>query len=193
MGLFNALKTNKAIDVLVSGLHPSSLEFKEAFHDLKQAGPSAIDKLIDAFDESYPNPALEALLLNQLNNKTLKKYIDALTDDRKRIVAGVTSVMCQSNRYDPNKLLELLHDQDIPKVALLKKDGYTPKLIAEKIGIHPYAAQKMSKQTVGKSTAYLKSALGLALDLELDLKSKRVKASERIEQFVFQLMELENK
>lgn len=120
MGLFNSLKANKAIDVLVSGQHPSSIEFKEAFRDLKEAGPSVIDKLIDAFDESYPNPAIDTLLLNQLDNKTLKKYIDALTDDSKRVVAGVTNVMSQSNRYDPNKLFDLLTDPDIPKAALLK-------------------------------------------------------------------------
>ena len=60
MALFGS-KTNKALDVLVSGVHPTSLEFKEAFHDLKEAGPSVIDKLIDAFDESYPNPAIEEI------------------------------------------------------------------------------------------------------------------------------------
>lgn len=120
MGLFNSIKVKKAIDVLVSGQHSGSPEFKEAFHHLKEAGTSAIDKLIDAFDESYPNPTIETLLINQLDNKTLKKYIDALTDDSKRIVSGVTSVMSQSNRYDPNKLFELLSDPDIPKTALLK-------------------------------------------------------------------------
>ena len=119
MALFGS-KTNKALDVLVSGVHPTSLEFKEAFHDLKEAGPSVIDKLIDAFDASYPNPAIEALLLNQLGNKTLKKYVDALADDSKRVVAGVTKVMTVSNRYDPNKLLDALTDQDIPKAALVK-------------------------------------------------------------------------
>jgi len=120
MSLFNSIKIKKAINVLVSGHHPSSPEFKEAFHHLKEAGPSTIDKLIDAFDESYPNPAIETLLINQLDNKTLKKYIDALTDDSNRIVSGVTDVMSQSSRYDPNKLFELLSDPDIPKAALLK-------------------------------------------------------------------------
>jgi serine/threonine-protein kinase len=120
MGLFNSRKANKAIDVLVSGEHPTSSDFKEAFSALKQVGPGAIDKLIDAFDESYPNPALETLLLGYLSNKTLKKYIDALTDDSKRIVTGVTEVLCKSNRYDPNKLFELFADPDIPKTALLK-------------------------------------------------------------------------
>ncbi len=119
MSLLDGFKANKAISTLLDDPDASSAEIKDAIDKIKQIGPSAVPKLIDALAEPQPSPTVENLLVGMLDNRSLKHYMDGLTDPDKRIVNGVVRILIQGNRYDPNKLISLFDDADVPKNALL--------------------------------------------------------------------------
>lgn len=73
------------------------------------------------------------------------------------------------------------------KVAMLREEGYSPKLIAEKLAIHPYVAKKLSHQSAGRDLNTLRRYLELAVGVERDMKSTRVQPVQRIERFIFEL------
>ncbi len=73
------------------------------------------------------------------------------------------------------------------KVAILREEGFSPKLIAEKLEIHPYVAKKLSHQSAGRDLPGLRRSLELAVQVERDMKSTRVQPVQRIERFIFEL------
>lgn len=95
-------------------------ECRDAISILKKAGPSAISKLIDALAETPKESAVEELLVELLNDKTLSIYADGLTDPDKNVVAGVMRILVSSKGYDANRLYELFDDPEIPKNVLVQ-------------------------------------------------------------------------
>ena len=120
MALLDSFKANKAISVILAHNQVDAHELKEAIVKIKKIGEPAIPKLINALAESANNKPLENLLLNFLDNKTLPHYIDALADEDKRIVAGTMRILIASNKFDPNRLIGLFEDPDIPKNVLVQ-------------------------------------------------------------------------
>lgn len=138
MGLLGSFKANKYIDVLADSENMPITEIKEAMNQIKLIGPSAIPKLMDTYIDVPKSPHIDILLTGMLNDKTLPKYMDGLSDDDKRVVMGVLRVLAKGTAYDPNRLLVYLHDPDIPKTALtqlliLKKSALKVKPLLELI------------------------------------------------------------
>lgn len=120
MALLDSFKANKAISVVLSHNQVSASELKEAVVKIKSIGESTIPKLISAIAESSNNKPLENLLLNFLDNQTLPYYMDALADEDKSIVTHVMRLLSKSDKYDPNRLIQLFEDPEIHKNVLIQ-------------------------------------------------------------------------
>ncbi|MDH3948357.1 MAG: hypothetical protein OEU74_05290, partial [Gammaproteobacteria bacterium] len=120
MGLFGSLKANKSIDILIEPEEATLSELKDAMYQLKSAGASAVPKLLDALVDAPDSPHINALLVSMLNEKSLPKYVDGLTDDDKRVVIGTMRAMAKSKAYDPNRLFGLFDDAHVPNQALVQ-------------------------------------------------------------------------
>ncbi|MCG6887876.1 MAG: HEAT repeat domain-containing protein [Proteobacteria bacterium] len=136
MGLLGSFKVNKYLDVLADSESMSASEIKEAMNQIKLIGSSAIPKLMDTYVDAPKSQYIDILLTGMLNDKTLPKFVDGLTDDDKRVVMGVLRVLAKGNAYDPNRLLVYLHDPDIPRTALtqlliIKKSALKVKPLLE--------------------------------------------------------------
>ena len=151
MGLFGSLKVNKAIDILVEPGEYSAADLKEAMHQVKSTGGSAVPKLLDALVDAPDSPHINALLVSLLTDKTLPKYVDGLTDDDKRVVIGTMRALAKGPMYDTNRLFSLFEDPNIPKQAvvqilLAKKDSIRIKTLLEYLD----KAEKDVRQSVFK-------------------------------------------
>lgn len=120
MALLGGFKINKAIDTLLMADQKGIVEVKEALVRIKDAGESAIPKLIEALVDDVNNAYINKLLFELLTNETLPEYIDALADEDRNVVTGVMKVLAKSSAYDPNLLFDLFNDPDIPKNVLTK-------------------------------------------------------------------------
>lgn len=120
MALLGGFKINKAIDTLLMADQKGIVEVKEALVKIKDAGESAIPKLIEALVDDVNNSYINKLLFELLTNETLPEYVDALADEDKNIVKGVMKVLASSSAYDPNLLFDLFNDPEIPKNVLIQ-------------------------------------------------------------------------
>mgnify|MGYP000169787894 CR=1 FL=1 len=120
MALLDSFKANKAISVVLAHNQVSASELKNAVVKIKSIGESTIPKLISAIADSSNNKPLENLLLNFIDNQTLPYYIDALADEDKTIVTHVMHLLSKSQKYDPNRLIQLFEDPEIHKNVLVQ-------------------------------------------------------------------------
>ncbi len=120
MALLDSFKANKAISVVLAHNQVSASELKDAVVKIKRIGESTIPKLISAIAESPNNKPLENLLLNFIDNQTLPYYMDALADEDKTIVTHVMQLLSKSEKYDPNRLIQLFEDPEIHKNVLVQ-------------------------------------------------------------------------
>ncbi|VAW91526.1 Serine/threonine protein kinase PrkC, regulator of stationary phase [hydrothermal vent metagenome] len=119
MSLLHGYKTNKAITTILSSNSASS-QTKEAVTRLKNIGPSAIPKLIQALAETDPHSPIENILVSMLTNSSLAAYIEGLADDDKRIISSVMRILGTTDTYDANRLFDLFSDPNIPKNVLVQ-------------------------------------------------------------------------
>ncbi|MFO7604282.1 MAG: HEAT repeat domain-containing protein [Gammaproteobacteria bacterium] len=134
MSLLKGFKANKAITTLMESDSMHASECREAVSTLKKLGPAAINKLIDALADCPKNSAVEQLLGEMLNDKTLSLYVDGLTDPNNVVVAGVMRILATQHSYDANRLYELFDDPEVPKnvlvqILLTKKKTLKPNIL----------------------------------------------------------------
>ncbi|VAX07330.1 Serine/threonine protein kinase PrkC, regulator of stationary phase [hydrothermal vent metagenome] len=120
MALLDSYKANKAISIVLAYNQVSAGELKNAVVKIKNIGESTIPKLISAISDSHNNKPLENLLINFLDNQTLPYYIDALADEDKSIVTHIMRLLIKSEKYDPNRLIQLFEDPEIHKNVLVQ-------------------------------------------------------------------------
>jgi serine/threonine-protein kinase len=120
MSLLDGFKVNKAIDVLLDSENPKDPEVIAAYSKLKKIGRPAVPKLIDALLDAPGNQIIESLLSTLIDNKSLPEFIDALAEPDRKLVHSMAKILIKSNNYDPNALLKLLDDPEIPKKLLLQ-------------------------------------------------------------------------
>lgn len=131
MSLFAGYQANKAIAKIIADQSMKTGDSKQALIKLKKMGPAAVPNLIEALAATETTTLIENLLLNFLDTKTLPLYTDALARQDQRIVAAITRILSASDRFDPNPLVHLFDQQDIPR------DAITSILLAHKNKINP--------------------------------------------------------
>ena len=116
--LLNNLKANRAIATLLAEQSVTSAEGKQALQNLRKIGSPAIPKLIETLGAPQNTGIIESLLLSLLDKNTLHYFLPALGDSNQNIIRSVTKILCKSDAYDPNELLNLFLNQDTSKNAL---------------------------------------------------------------------------
>jgi len=118
MSLIAGYKASKAIATLLAEQPASNSEFRQAISNLRKIGAPAIPRLIDALHSTQETSVIENLLANLLTDITYPLYVDALSNQQRKTVTGITRVFLKSDNYDPNRLTDLFHNQEISKSAL---------------------------------------------------------------------------
>lgn len=118
MSILSTYQTSKAIAAILASQSATTAESKQAFIKIKKIGPTAIPKLIDALSTSKDNNILEMLLEGFVSNETLNFYIDALGSSDQRTVKSITRILSNAKSYDPDRLVDLLDQQNVSKQAL---------------------------------------------------------------------------
>ncbi|MEJ2380814.1 MAG: HEAT repeat domain-containing protein [Gammaproteobacteria bacterium] len=118
MGLFNRYKASKAIETLLTASSGSSADAIQATLKLKQIGSGAVPQLLEALPQAANTAALEGVLAGFVSNATFALFVDALASSDRRTIEAVTRVLCQSQNFDPNRLIELFEAPETSKSAL---------------------------------------------------------------------------
>ncbi|HKJ09748.1 MAG TPA: HEAT repeat domain-containing protein, partial [Gammaproteobacteria bacterium] len=118
MSLLDGFKASKAIAAIVAADGTSTPQSRHAVQAVKQVGPPAIPKLIAALAQTANPVTVETLLAGFLTPQTFPLYLEALAHQERPVVEGVARAMSQSNRFDPNRLLDAFENPDLPPAVL---------------------------------------------------------------------------
>jgi serine/threonine-protein kinase len=129
MKFFSTLKAERCLTQLLSTRDPGSPEARKALDSLRDVGPTAVPKIIDAFPtaDKEQAAALVTVLATLLDDKSFPQFAAGLAHAEKLSVAGVAKALAISGGYDPNRLTELLGKPEIFKPALIEVLGIVRK------------------------------------------------------------------
>ncbi|NNF67867.1 MAG: HEAT repeat domain-containing protein, partial [Gammaproteobacteria bacterium] len=154
MKFFSNLKAEKLVKQLIAVRHHDQAdEITDVSGKLIALGPSAVSHVIAALGNSDKTQTLTfvEILQQLLDAKSLPEYLKALGSDNQRIVSGVAWALAGSKSYDPNKLLELLDDPEIPKATLMQiLESHREKLDARVLLRHAYELAPTEKEACMK-------------------------------------------
>lgn len=121
MKFIRKFQADRWIEKVMLAEDASAPDTKKTADKLVSLGSAAIPKLIDQLEiaDKRQMLVLVDLLTRLLNNKTLPLYFDGLKQPNRRVVSAVAWALTSQSNYDPNQLLELLDDPDVPKAALI--------------------------------------------------------------------------
>jgi serine/threonine-protein kinase len=119
MGMLESYKVNRAIQLLLDAPDVPDAERRHALATLRQHSGRAVPKLTDALASSRTAGKVADLLLSLLDNSTLPLFLPGLFSADTRIASRITEVLHQGRAYDPNRLLDLFQDPDVPKARLV--------------------------------------------------------------------------
>lgn len=120
MALFDKFRAKKSLDVLLATVDTSGPEYTQAVLRLKHLGRPALPWLIQALERKPTPPALMELLTALADNAALPVLVKGLSATNPRIVQGLVTALTQSQRYDPQRLLEMFLDRSVPKAPLVQ-------------------------------------------------------------------------
>jgi serine/threonine-protein kinase len=122
MNFISALQADRLIAQISSAGDPASAGAKKAFGKLGKLGPAAIPKILEALASADKRSTVEyvEVLGSLINDKTLPVVMRGLADADPRTVAGTAWALSSSRRYNPNRLVDLLADDDYSKSAIVE-------------------------------------------------------------------------
>jgi serine/threonine-protein kinase len=97
---------------------------------LKEAGPEAIEPLLECLGHGDARPHAIDVLDRLLNDQTLRTFLDALGSSNHAVVSGVSQILARSPAYDPAELLRAVSTSDVPRAVL-------ERLLTEKVNAIP--------------------------------------------------------
>jgi len=159
MGVLDSHRVNRAIRVLLSDEDVPAAEQQQALATLKQFAGHAVPKLIAALPDSRTPAKIAELLVPLLNNGTLSLFLVGLFSPDTRVASRVMEVLHGGRNYDPNQLLDLFQDPDVPKGRLVEV------LVRQKHALDAYAVLRLL-DTVDKESRTM--ALRLADEVATD-------------------------
>lgn len=154
MKFFSNLKAEKLVDKLITVRHHDQSEDIKTISDkIVALGAPAVPHVIEALGNADKTQTLTfiGILSDLLDSKTLPEYVKGLKDNNQRIVAGVSWALTSRTTYDPNSLLELMDDPDVPKATLMQvlgahKDKLDPrKLLTAAYELAPHEKEACMK------------------------------------------------
>jgi len=122
MALLASYRTDQLINKLVSETDTNSPAAQKSVEGLKNIGPAAIPKIIEALAVSDKRHTMVFvdILASQVNGKTLPYYREGLADGGERVVTGTAWALSSSNNYNIAALLKFFEDPEVSKPALIE-------------------------------------------------------------------------
>lgn len=122
MNFISALQADRLIAQISSEADPGSAGAKKAFGKLGRLGPAAIPKILRALADADKRQTVEyvEVLGALISDKTLPIVIKGLADTDPRTVSGTAWALSSSRRFNPNRLVDLLADDDYSKSAIVE-------------------------------------------------------------------------
>ena len=130
MSILGSLRASQLIGRIESIGDVDSPEAAKIIEKLRKAGAPAIRRITDslATADRRDSELLVDLLTELITDKTLSQATKALSSESQNAVAGVVKALGEGRGFNPNRLVDLLQSNDVPKAALCEalsgqKDG----------------------------------------------------------------------
>ncbi|MEO8464278.1 MAG: HEAT repeat domain-containing protein [Gammaproteobacteria bacterium] len=122
MNFLTAIQADRLIAQIREEADPTSVNAKKAFAKLGKLGNSAIPKILEALSTADKRQTVEyvELLSSLISDKTLPLITRGLTDGDPRTVSGTAWALSSNKRYNVNRLVDLLGEEDISKPAVIE-------------------------------------------------------------------------
>ena len=122
MNFLTALQADRLIAQIREEADPTSPNAKKAFAKLGKLGNNAIPKILEALATADKRQTVEYVeLLNSLiSDKTLPLITRGLADGDPRTVSGTAWALSSNKRYNVNRLVDLLGEDDVSKPAVIE-------------------------------------------------------------------------
>jgi len=121
MKFISAFKAERCVTQLLAEPDANTPTAQKALENLKNCGSGAIPVMVDALANAdrYQTIGIVDALAALTSNQTFKEIANGLTHPNERCVAGVSWALSTSKNYDPNKLPDILMQEDISTHAVL--------------------------------------------------------------------------
>ncbi len=122
MNLITAYQADRLIAQIREEADPSSPGGKKLFDKLGKLGTGAIPKILDALASADKRQTVEYVeVLNSLiSDKTLPLITRGLADSDPRTVSGTAWALSTNKRFNVNRLVDLLGEDDYSKAAIVE-------------------------------------------------------------------------
>ncbi len=122
MNFLSALKADRLIAQIQGAGDPASPEARKALEKLGRVGPSAIPRIIEALGHADRRQTVEfvEVLTGLISERTFPQVARGLADPSPRAVSGTAWALSSSQNFNPNRLLELLNEEDISRPAVME-------------------------------------------------------------------------
>ncbi|SNT15235.1 DNA polymerase III, delta subunit [Anaerovirgula multivorans] len=177
----------------------ASAEIDYFFENVDYIGKNATQSLLDIDNELKKIISFigdrDSVTLEDLQNifsssfqNDIFKLLDAI--EKQQISEAMKRLSTMVHQGEPiMKIAATLgnHVRNLLKVKLLLEEGYSTKIIASKIGIHPFVASKCANQARGFTTQELERLLTQFLKMDVAIKSGKMKDYIAIELFILEI------
>jgi len=122
MNFYTAYQADRLISQIREEADPTSPNAKKAFQKLGKLGNAAVPKILEALASADKRQTVEyvELLSSLTDDKTLPSIARGLTEDEPRIVSGTAWALSSNSRYNINRLVDFLGEDDYSKPALIE-------------------------------------------------------------------------
>jgi len=122
MNFIVAFQADRLISQIQDAADPSSPAARKAFEKLGKLGTPAIPKILDAIACADRRQTVEyvEILTSLVSDKTLNVVVRGLADAEPRTVQGAVAALSASKRYNVNRLVDLLAEDQYSKPALIE-------------------------------------------------------------------------
>jgi HEAT repeat protein/tRNA A-37 threonylcarbamoyl transferase component Bud32 len=125
MNFLSALKADRLIAQIQGADDPASPAARKALERLRRVGPGAIPRIIEALGHADRRQTVEfvEVLTELTSERTFAQVARGLADASPRTVSGTAWALSSSQNFNPNRLLDLLQDEQTSKPAVFEIMG----------------------------------------------------------------------
>ncbi|HEX5050057.1 MAG TPA: HEAT repeat domain-containing protein [Gammaproteobacteria bacterium] len=116
------MRADRLISQIREEADPASPAAKKAFEQLGALGNAAVPKILEALGSADKRQTVEyvEVLSSLTNDKTLPLITRGLADTEPRVVSGTAWALSSTKRYNVNRLVDLLGEDEYAKGALVE-------------------------------------------------------------------------
>jgi serine/threonine-protein kinase len=121
MKFISAIKAERCVTQLLAEPDSNTPVAQKALESLKKSGPGAIPVMIDALASAdrYQTVGIVDALAAQVSNQTFKQFVEGLSHQNERCVAGVAWALSSARNYNADMLVDTLAIEDVASHAVL--------------------------------------------------------------------------